>query len=307
MPVYKYRAKRGPDSVTEGIIDAENREEAIEKINQLDYVPIHIEEHIATANTTVARKATGRIKSRDVTIFSRQLSSLTKSGIPILRALRIISEQSENPHFKSMLSNIHNEIKEGKTFSSTLASYPNVFSKFYIAMVRTGEDSGTLEEVLLTIAGYRQQQEEFLSKVRTALAYPVLMAVVGIGTVVFMLTFVMPRLMQIFANLDQILPLPTRILIAVSSKLRQDWFWVILVIMGVFFVLRQQAKAKGAKIAISRFKLSLPLFGKFFLKTELVRFSRSLELMIRSGIPILRAIDVSIPVLTNEIIRRQLL
>ncbi|MFC1658529.1 type II secretion system F family protein [Candidatus Omnitrophota bacterium] len=307
MPVYKYRAKKGPESTSEGSIEAENKEQAIEKLSQMGYVPVRLEEARDKTGALSTSSATGRIRSRDITIFSRQLSSLIKSGVPILRAINIISEQSDSPHFRSVLANIHNQIRDGKAFSLALANYPKVFSQFYTSMVRTGEESGTLQEVLLRISDYRQQQEEFVSKIRSALAYPILMAIVGIATVVFMIAYVMPRLMQIFLNLGQDLPLPTRILIVVSNRFQQGWFWIILVAGLFLFVLRQQAKTEALRTVVSRLKMNLPLFGEFTLKTELARFSRSLELLIRSGMPILKAIDASIPILKNEIIKRQLL
>ncbi|MBU0549048.1 MAG: type II secretion system F family protein [Candidatus Omnitrophica bacterium] len=306
MQIFRYKAKKGPESIVEGRIEAETREEAVDKISRMGYTPVHIEEYTPVMKSSAA-KFTGRIKSRDITIFSRQLSILIKSGVPILNAINIISEQSESVHFKKILRNIHDDIKQGRAFSTALSNYPGVFSKFYIAMVRTGEDSGSLQEILLRIADYRRQQEEILSKIRTALAYPVLMAIVGLGTVVFMLAYVMPRLMQIFISLEQALPLPTRILISLSTRLRQYWFWIVLIILAVVFVFRQQAKTESLKIAISKFKLHMPLFGEFIFKADLARFNRSLELLIKSGMPILRAIDVSVPILKNEVIKRQLL
>jgi general secretion pathway protein F len=127
---------------------------------------------------------------------------------------------------------------------------------------------------------------------------------VGIGTVIFMLTFVMPRLMNIFMNMGQALPLPTRILIAISSYLRQWWVWVILALF--IFAVRQQARSKTARLPLSAFRLHIPLFGKFILKAELARFSHTLELLIKNGIPILKAMNIAIPVLENEVIKNQL-
>lgn len=307
MPLYKYYAKKGPESNREGTLEAQTREEAVEKLNQMGYTPVRLEEFVPPVKRSPLPKLAGRIKLRDITIFTRQLSSLIKSGVPILGALNIISEQSDNPNFKNALRGIHDDIKDGKPFSAALSNYPGVFSQFYIAMIRTGEDSGTLQEVLLRIADYRQQQEEILSKLRTALAYPILMAVVGVATVVFMLTYVMPRLIQIFVSLEQALPLPTRILITVSNRLRQDWLWIVLIIAAALLVVRHQSNSESFKLPLSRFKLHLPGFGDFFLKTELARFCRSLELLIRSGLPILKAINVSVPIVRNEVIKRQLL
>lgn len=311
--IYKYRAKKGPQDIVDGTIEAGSEKEAIEKISQTGYIPIRIapletkeRQQRDLVSLTGLGKPQGKIKSRQITIFSRQLASLLRSGVPILNALNIIREQSENPHLKYILHSIHNEIKEGATFSSVLAKYPNIFSSLYIAMIRTGEDTGGLPEVLLRIADYRMKQEEMLSRFRMSLAYPILMAIVGLATVVFMLTFVMPRLMNIFVNLGEKLPLPTRILISISQRLRQWWFWIILILAIIILAIRRQAKTKTGKLSLSIFKLYLPILGNFILKAELSRFSRTLELLIKNGIPILKAIDIAIPVLENEVIKNQL-
>jgi general secretion pathway protein F len=304
--LYKYRAKKGPEEIVEDIIEASSEKEAVDKLSEMGYLPLKIEEQtsISVTRSSSVSKFLGRVRSREVTIFSRQLASLLKSGMPILTSLNIILEQSENPNLKEMLRNIHNAVKDGATFSASLAQYPKVFSSLYIAMIRAGEDSGTLSQVLFRIADYRQEQEEMLSRFRMALAYPIVMALVGLGTVIFMLTYVMPRLMGIFMNLGQTLPLPTRILISVSKGLRVWWIWVVLATIILF--IGRQVKTEKGKISLSLFKLHLPIFGKFILKSELSRFCRTLGLLIKNGIPILKAIDLATPVLGNELIKTQL-
>jgi len=308
MATYKYRAKKGPENVIEGRIEAQSEKEAVEKISQLGCIPVRIEiEERGPAvefRPTASSRPLGKIKFRQITIFSRQLASLLKSGVPILTCLNIISEQSDNANLKGVVRDIHDAVKDGSTFSSGLMRFPKFFSPLYIAMVRTGEDSGALPAALLRIADYRHKQEELLSRVRMALAYPILMAIVGLGTIIFMLTFVMPRLMRIFVNLGENLPLPTRILICLSKLLRQWWLWVILMLIILF--VRRQLHKKSAKLPLSIFKLHLPIFGKFILKSELNRFCRTLELLIRNGIPILNAIEIAIPVLNNEVIIGQM-
>jgi general secretion pathway protein F len=289
----------------EGTIEAETEKDAVEKLSAMGYLPVRLWAMTQSATPSSPRASVlSRIKSREVTIFSRELASLIKSGLPILNAMTIILEQSDNPAFKTILSNVRNGLKDGSTFSATLLNYPKVFPSLYISLIRAGEDSGSLPEALLRIADYRLKQEESYSKLRMALAYPVLMVLVGIGTVVFMLTFVIPRLTRIFLSLDQSLPLPTRILIKLSSTLSQWWIWVVLAF--AILIVRREAKNKAAKVVLSRFKLTLPLFGQLILKSELGRFSRTLELLLKSGIPILRAINLAIPVVDNEVIKEQL-
>jgi type II secretory pathway component PulF len=308
MPVFRYRAKKGPQDVTEGRIEAQNEKEAIEKINQMGYIPVRVEEERQAGGpvTIPLGKPRGRIKSGEITIFSRQLASLLKSGVPILHGLNIIAEQSDNPYVKNTLRYIHDAVKDGAGLSSALSNFPKLFSPLYIAMIRTGEDSGALPQVLLRISDYRIKQEEMLSRLRTALAYPILMAVVGIATIIFMLTFVMPRLISIFANMGQSLPLPTRILIFISQFLRQQGLWILVVLSLIILIMRRYLKTQVGKLSLSKFKLTLPLFGKFILKAELSRFCRTLELLLKNGIPILRALQITIPVIDNEIIKNRL-
>jgi type II secretory pathway component PulF len=305
--IYKYRAKKGPEDIAEGTIEAPSEREAVDKLSELGYIPVSIALVSGEAGEeTVAspKMASLRIKGREVTIFTRQLATLLKSGVPILAGLNIITEQTENRSLKEVLHNIHHNVKEGTKLSLSLMQYPKIFPPLYIAMINTGESSGVLHEVLFRIADHRLRQEETLSRFRMAMAYPLLMALVGLGTIVFMLTFVMPRLTGIFANLGQTLPLPTRILISTSKILRKWWLWVILALLAL--ISRRQARTASAKFLLDRLKLRLPILGPLILKLEISRFSRTLELLLKSGIPILRAIEVVIPVVNNEIIKKRL-
>jgi len=308
MPIYRYKAKKGPGKIIEAEITANSKAEAVERISQMGYLPMKIEE---MASSMRAASASGvfrqKIKSKHITIFTRQLAILLRSGVPILKGLTILSDQAISNHFKLILQTIRSEIKDGKTLSSSLALYPKIFSTLYLALVRAGEDSGTLEEALIRIAEYRDKQEKIFSNIRTALTYPILMGIVGISTILFMLIFVMPRLLKIFTRLGQDLPLPTKILIAISNFLNQGWVWAaVAVIAGLCFLFASGKHSKRRNMFISKIKLRLPLFGELFLKAELARFSRTLELLLKSGIQLLKALKRSIPVLENEIVRQEL-
>ena len=309
MPVYKYRAKKGPGNIIEDTIEAPSQAEAIDRLSQMGYLPVRIEEDRGSsgkARERLLKKPALRVRSREITVFSRQLASLLRSGIPILSALDIIAEQTENANFKRVLCDIRDAVKAGENLSSSLMAYPRIFPPLYTAMVRTGEDSGALPEVLLRISDYRTKEDEIFSRLRMALAYPALMGLVGVGTIIFMLVYVMPRLMGIFVNMGQSLPLPTRILISISVLLRKWWLGIIALIGAAAALLKMQAKTKVGRLYFSALKLGVPVFGKLTLKAELSRFSRTLALLAENGVPILKALDISIPVVENEIIRNQL-
>ncbi|HOW42503.1 MAG TPA: type II secretion system F family protein [Candidatus Omnitrophota bacterium] len=309
--LYRFKAKKGPGSIVESELEALSEREAIDRISAMGYVPIHIElaeqpGQAASGSVQAAKTTLVRVGSRDLTLFTRQLASLLKSGVPILRALSIIAEQTGSLQLRSILYTVHRAVKEGAPFSSVLARYPGVFSSLYIAMIRTGEDSGALPEVLFRIAEYRTKQEEAIRRFRMGMVYPLLMVLVGIGTVVFMLTYVMPRLMGVYTTLGRQLPLPTQILIGISAFLRQWGGWIVGVLIVGAALAKQQSQTKPGKTAMSAFILHLPVFGALVQKAELARFSRTLELLLHSGLPILKAITITIPVLENEIIKSQL-
>ena len=308
MPIFKYIAKDGPKNV-DGAVNAQSKEDAVEQINQLGYLPVRVELQV---NDKKEKEISARhifapkVKSKDITIFSRQLASFVKSGVPILRGLSTIAEQSENPAFRKILEGVRSEIKEGESFSQALRKHPKIFSPLYVAMVNSGESSGNLHEVLLRVADHRQKQEAIIASVKSALAYPVLMILVGGGTIFFMLTFVMPRLMRIFTRIDQELPAPTQFLIGLSTALQHGWVWLLIGIIGITVLMKQGAKTRAQKVFMSRLKLSVPIFGDFVYKSQLAQFCRTLELLIQSSIPILKAIKTAIPVLDNTVIQDEL-
>ncbi|MFH1459967.1 MAG: type II secretion system F family protein [Candidatus Omnitrophota bacterium] len=310
MATYKYKAKKGPGKIINAQISAASREEAVERISQMGYMPVRIElaegtEGLAPANLGFLAE---RVGAKQITVFTRQLAVLLKSGVPILKGLKILSDQATNRYFQIVLGRIHNEVKDGKTLSSTLAVFPKIFPALYIALVKAGEESGTLEKALLRIAEYRQKQERIFSQIRTALTYPILMGIVGIGTIIFMLTFVMPRLLKIFTRLGQDLPLPTKIIIAFSNFLNNPWVWLIalLIISFSIFLLNRKSLSSRELLLLGSFKLKMPIFGQMFLKAELACFSITLELLLASGIQLLKAIQTSIPTLNNEVIKQEL-
>lgn len=303
MPKFRYCARKGPKDTIEGTIEAETRDDAVEKISQGGYFPTVVEDVSISSGESAPSLSLGRIRYRDITTFSRQLSSLLRSGVPLLRGLGVISEQSENANFKRMLESMEQEIKEGESFSSALAGYPKVFSPLYLAIVRAGETSGTMEESLSRIADYRKTQEAIISRVRMALVYPIFMAVTGAAASIFMLIFVIPKLSDIFTTIGQELPVPTQIVLALSTGLRNHWYWILLAVGLTVLAAWQSGGIQ--RIVLDRIKLQLPILGKFFLKVELARFSRTMEILVRSGIPILAALKTASSVFGNEVIRAE--
>ncbi len=306
MPTFSYNAKDKEANTVSGKIIAANEDEAFEKIMQKGLTPVVIKEG-TLEDKRGHSLAIRRIRSRDILFFSRQLATMIKAGVPILRALRLLAEQEKNANFKKVLLSCCDGIRNGRPLSECLADYPNVFSPFYIAMIRVGEEGGNLKGVLNSLAEYQQQQEAIYSKVRMALAYPLLMLLVGTATVIFILTYIMPKITQLFSTMSQELPLITQWLIAISHALRVGWPWIIIGILFLWGGAQRWIRTQNGQWVVSRILLHIPLIGPLVLKADLTRFTRTLSLLLKSGIPVIRAVRITLPVLHNQVIKEDLM
>lgn len=307
MPRYFYRAKMGPDQIKEDIIEADTQAAAINKLNQMGYFPIWVKEEtqIKQQEGILADFIT-RINWRDLSIFTRQLADLLGSGITLVVALDVLQKQTENRKLRAIISDLFLQIKEGSHFSDALSKYPRVFSGFYVNMVRSGEIGGGLEDVLSRLADFSEKEDELRSRVRSALTYPVLMAVVGVLTITVLLTFVIPKLVGMFEDMGQALPIPTLILIKVSGFFSKFWWIIFAIILVIFLGIKRKGFTKEGRIAIDRFKLNLPIFGPIIKKVEIARFGRTLATLLNNGVPIVKALEVVANTVENALLRRQL-
>jgi type IV pilus assembly protein PilC len=304
MITYSYKAKKDNTQTVSGEITAHNQEEAIELINQLGLLPILVKEHkLNKAKVRTKRK----VKSKDLYFFSRQLANLLRSGMTLVRALTVLENQTANQYFQAVIHQVTIDVKNGKAFSKCLEGFPRIFPSLYVSMVQAGEESGNLEQMLINVSQYYKKQEEIFNKVRAAIIYPALMAVVGALTVYFILTFVLPKMSALFKNIGDALPLPTVILLQISNFLGTYWIGILVVILFSIFILGQWKDSKKGKISFSQFILKLPLFGDILLKTELARFAQTSVLLIKSDVNILKSLEIAISTVDNEIIKRELL
>jgi type II secretory pathway component PulF len=304
MPTYVYIAKSEPQKTLQGEIEAETEQEAISKLTQRGYFPISVQ----AKDVYLEKKELFRfrkITNQEIAIFSRQLSSLIEAGINVINGLEIISRQTANKYLKIILSEVIAKIKDGKSLSDSLAIYPQTFSSLYTAMIHSAEISGTLPETSKRLADFLEKEEEFRSSLRAALMYPIFVLFVGVLTVVILLGFVIPRLVTMFSDMGQILPMPTRILIGVSGFFH-SWGWLILAILAtlIFFIRRTYHSAQG-RLFWDNFKLKLAIFGSIILKTQISRLMRTLSLLLSSGITIIYALDIVTSIIENQVLRQE--
>jgi len=308
MKEFIYKAKDGPDKVIKGRMPALNTREVVDTLAQKGLVAILVKEPGEDSKNSagLSRYFPEKIGLKENVLFTKELANLLKSGVPMLRALNILSQQASNRGLKKVIEDVSDCIRQGEPLSSALRKYPKAFSPFYTAMVKSGEDSGTLNTALRRIADYYLKHLELLSKVRAALTYPLLILFVGAMTLVFIFTHVMPKIIPLLVSLNIRLPLPTKILIGISRFFQHNWMGFLLGLAIVILIFNRALKSRIFQKSLSCLKLRLPLFGKLIFKSEFTRFCRALETSLRSGIPIIEAMEISIPVLNEEGIRESL-
>ncbi len=304
MPKYEYKAKDGPGKTVTGVMDADSRDAVIASLDMRGLMPVWVKE----AQLTKGRSSFGfgrRIKFRDVTLFTGQLASLLKAGVPILRAMSIITDQTENVKLCKVVGGIETSIRDGNMLSSALADYPDSFPALYISMVRAGEASGALDLILSRLADSREKEEDIKRQLQAALAYPVLIIVVGLATVFGLLAFFLPRVVELFRDYQD-LPLPTRILMGTSDFFSANWYWILLVIALAGAIIHRIAVLEKGRLFFDTIGLRLPFAGRFITESEISRFARTFSLLIKAGMPIDRALAMSAQAVNNVVLRDEL-
>ena len=306
MPTFAYRAKKGPDQAVDGQLVAENQQAAVARLESQGLSPVWVRESPdRPAGASWRRRRS--VSARDVTVFTRQMSGLLKSGVPILKALATISDQTENEIFRAVVSRILHDVRDGSRVSDAMARHRACFPQVYVNMVKAGESAGMLDEVLMRVAEAREAEDELRGRVIAAMAYPGLVLSVGAVSVFVILAFFLPRIMHLFEGTMGVLPLPTRIVLGLSDALARCWVWMIVGggLAGLAF--RRYLATGAGRLACDRLVLRLPVIGRFMRDTDIVRFSRTLALLVRAGIPIERAIDLSGNTLVNRRLRAAVL
>lgn len=306
MPIFVYKAKKGPTQIIEGNIEADSENVALAKLSQLGYYPISIQKE------TEYRAASGgalffkRVKLHDLSVFTRQLSDLLDAGLTLHNALEIIYRQTENKFLQTVIGEIRDQVRDGRPFSETLKRYPDVFSDLYVSMAKSGETGGMLEDILARLAGFSEAQEMLQTKVKSAMAYPAVMASVGFVTIVVLITFVIPKIVTMFEDLGQALPLPTAILVGISDIFVHYWYILIGILAFFFFLIARIGKTEEGKLAIDQLKLKFPVTGELIKKAEISRFARTLGTLLQNGVPILESLEVVANTMQNAVLKKEI-
>jgi general secretion pathway protein F len=297
MPVYEYTALNAKGKKAKGIIDADSTTAARQKLRGSSIFPIAIDEvHSATAPKE-ARKISlgplaGRIRPADVTMMTRQLSTLINAGFPLVQALDSLLPLARTSVLKKSLAKLKDSVVEGKSFAQALGLFPSTFTNLYRNMVKAGESSGTLEIVLERLADVLEKQQQLKNKITSALAYPILLALFGAAVLFFLMAHIVPSITSIFTDMGQALPTPTVVLIALSETL-QSYAWLIPIIFVLLFgAFALTKRTTNGRYLIDKLKLALPVMGPLLCKYAVARFSRTLGSLLENGVTLLAALDI---------------
>lgn len=316
MAKFKYKAKKGLNDVVEGTIEAQSHDDVLNKLFDEGLFPISIETFSAKSADkrpgpksikTLLRKHRRRINFHQILVFTQKLAILMRAKVELLSSLKIIYEQTENPAFQEIILEIYNATREGKSFSDSLGRFPQIFSSLYVNIVRSGEASGALDSALDQITHFLSRQGALRTKVAVALAYPALLLTVGLASIFVLINFVVPRLKPIFANLGEDLPFITKIVLQISEISNHSW---LIILAGLFIFFSRAAYSAKGKLFLQRLvgnlKIKTPLVKDIIKNQELAIFSQSLSLLLKRGVPALRALEIVTPSINNLKLRKEL-
>ncbi len=303
MPLFKYKALTPQGKTVNGLVEADNETFAVEILAEKGYsiISLKLSRQIDLGKYF---KFLNRIKVKDLAVFARQFAVMISANVTIVQALRIFAEQSDHPRLKIIIGEVAEEVDGGMRLSDSLAKRSDVFSSFFISVIRSGETSGKLDDVLEYLAEEMEKDYDMTAKIRNAMIYPgfVLSGLLGVGT--FMMIFVIPKLTDIIAQAGAQLPFATRVLIATSHFLKGYWWLLIAGIIGFVFGFKAILRYPRARYLFDYFKLRLPIFGHLFQRIYLVRFTRSMDTLISGGVTVADSLRIAQDVVSNEVYKR---
>jgi general secretion pathway protein F len=313
MPVYHYKGYRNDGGAATGIIDAESPKVARVKLRKVGVFPTDmVEQGLATtgpSTSTSVRSTAGigrapALSTTDVAMMTRQLATLLVAGLPLVDALGVMVDQTEKKSVKSLMADIREEIRGGASYSAVLERYPREFSQIYVHMVRAGEASGALDQILFRLAEFLEKQLALKHKVTNAVLYPALMLIVGVTVLFFLMTFVVPKITAVFTSLKQALPWPTVILMSISHFLADYWAWILGGVGVVVWATRRAMKTEAGQLTADRWLLKMPLMGEVARMVAISRLTSTLATMLASGVQLLDAMDVAKRVMNNRVLEQ---
>ena len=296
MATFTYTARAAKGELKSATIEATSREEAITQLKKQRLNVIKIDEQ-------QKRKKPGKVSMRDIVIFTRQFSTMINAGLPLVQAMGILAEQSENPSLREITKQVVFDVESGNTVADALRKHPTAFSELYVNMVAAGEAGGILDTILMRLAVFMEKNDALVRKVKGAMIYPGVIMTVAAGAIVVLLVFVIPTFQRMFAEAGIALPLPTQIVIGMSQGLQSYWWAVILAVVAVVYSTKKYYATNDGKLVIDRLMLKAPVLGDVLRKSAVSRFTRTLGTLIGSGVSILDGLEITAKTSGNRVIQ----
>jgi len=302
MPqTYDYKVRDRTGSLVTGQLVGDSETLVLQRLREMGMTPVEVKK-AGTGMKMEIKLRPGRVKLKTVAVFCRQFATMVNSGLPILRAISILADQTDNQELEKVLVQARTDVEQGSSLSGALAKHPKVFNNLFISMTKAGETGGVLDDVLLSLADQIEKEVELRRQIKSAMTYPVVVVAMVLLILAAMLLFVVPQFETIYSNLGGTLPLPTRILLGISNAFRTYWYMFGLA-FGVGSVLfRRYKKTDAGRARVDAVKIRVPVFGPLFHKVALARFSSTLGMLLRAGVPILQALDNVKETVNNRVI-----
>ena len=304
MAEFNYVAVNKQGKREKGIIEAVDEQDLKKKLRLKGLILVNSIKSTKSQRKSKGFKFQSSVNSYDLTLITRQMATMLESGIALLRVISIIEKQAEKPKLKEMFSQIKNDVSQGQTLSSALAKNPKYFDKLYVSMVKAGEASGSLDVVLVRLAKSKEDSEELKGRVKGAMIYPVIVVAVSFIIVYGLMSFVVPRFVEMFAGAGMEMPALTQVVINISAVMAKFWHVILVAVVGGIFLLIKTIKTPKGKEKFDKFILKIPMIGTLLRKVAVARFTRTMATLLSSGVPILLAFDIASETSGNTVISK---
>jgi len=304
VPVYSYVARSRQNGQTvSGSIEVESRSEGVAVLRDRGLIVTELKEtRKAGSRLFTSRKRSKRISVDDLVIFTRQLATIINAGLPLLEGLDILAEQMDNPSFRKVVRDVQKDVEKGDNFTDALQKHPKVFSSLFCNLIRAGESSGMLDEILRQLSIYLEKAAKLQRRVKSATIYPSVIITVAIAVVIILMVFVVPVFERIFQGFGAKLPTPTRVMIIISHFMKDYFIFMLGGAVGLFFAIRMWIKTESGRMKFDKFLLALPIFGPLFRKIAIARFTRTFSTLLHAGVNILISLEIVAKTSGNKVI-----
>jgi len=302
MPqAYDYKVRDRTGTLVTGQMAGDSETLVLQRLREMGMTPVQVKKASSGLKMEINLRP-GRVKLKQIAVFCRQFATMVNSGLPILRALSILTDQTENKELAKVLVQARTDVENGSSLSAAMGKHPKAFNNLFISMIKAGETGGVLDDVLLSLADQIEKEVELRRQIKSAMTYPVVVVALVMLILGAMLLFVVPQFETIYKDLGGQLPLPTRILLGVSSAFRNYWYIVALLAGIASFLFRRYKRTDAGRARVDAAKIRIPVFGPLFHKVALARFSSTLAMLLRAGVPILQALDNVKETVNNQVI-----